>query len=81
MRVAVCQLNARDDRAGNLRVARELLQRATDAGADLAVLPEYVDYLGRSQGAPKPEWMEKGIPYKPAPTTPMTQPMVTEGQK
>lgn len=55
MRVAVCQLNARDDRAENLRVARSLLQRAADGGADLAVLPEYVDYLGRAQGAPKPE--------------------------
>jgi predicted amidohydrolase len=55
MRVAVCQLNARDDRAENLKVARSLLQRAADGGADLAVLPEYVDYLGRGQGAPKPE--------------------------
>ena len=55
MRVAVCQLNARDDRAANLAVARELLGRAAAAGADLAVLPEYVDYLGRAEGAPKPE--------------------------
>jgi predicted amidohydrolase len=55
MRVAVCQLNAREDRADNLRVARSLLQRAADGGADLAVLPEYVDYLGRAQSAPKPE--------------------------
>jgi predicted amidohydrolase len=55
MRVAVCQLNARDDRAANLATARELLDRAAAAGADLAVLPEYVDYLGRSAGLPKPE--------------------------
>jgi predicted amidohydrolase len=55
MRVAVCQLNARDDRAANLGVARDLLGRAADAGADLAVLPEYVDYLGPGKGAPKPE--------------------------
>ena len=55
MRVAMCQLNARDDRGDNLRVARELLRRAAGAGADLAVLPEYVDYLGPSAGAPKPE--------------------------
>src|SRR6185503_14597395 len=55
MRVAVCQLNARDDRAENLRVARGLLQRAADAGAHFAVLPEYVDYLGPAAGAPKPE--------------------------
>jgi deaminated glutathione amidase len=55
MRVAVCQLNARDDRAANLAVARDLLERAATAGADLAVLPEYVDYLGPGDGAPKPE--------------------------
>jgi deaminated glutathione amidase len=55
VRVAVCQLNARDDRAANLRAARELLERAAGAGADFAMLPEYVDYLGPSAGAPKPE--------------------------
>jgi predicted amidohydrolase len=55
MRVAVCQLNARDDRAANLAVARDLLGRAAAAGADLAVLPEYVDYLGRAADLPKPE--------------------------
>jgi deaminated glutathione amidase len=55
MRVAVCQLNARDDRDANLKVARDLLERAAAAGADLAVLPEYVDYLGRSAGEPSPE--------------------------
>lgn len=55
MRVAVCQLNARDDRSANLRVARGLLIRAAHDGADLAVLPEYVDYLGPAKGAPDPE--------------------------
>jgi predicted amidohydrolase len=55
MRVAVCQLNSRDDRDHNLRTARDLLDRAAAEGADLAVLPEYVDYLGRAAGAPKPE--------------------------
>jgi predicted amidohydrolase len=55
MRVAVCQLNARDDRAANLSVARTLLERAAAAGADLAVLPEFTDYLGPAAGAPKPE--------------------------
>jgi predicted amidohydrolase len=58
MRVAVCQLNARDDRAYNLVVARDLLDRAAAAGADLAVLPEYVDYLGSGGGAPKPEGVD-----------------------
>ncbi|MDT5039055.1 MAG: deaminated glutathione amidase [Actinoplanes sp.] len=55
MRVAVCQLNAGDDRAQNLSVAHELLGRAAAAGAELAVLPEYVDYLGPGERAPKPE--------------------------
>jgi predicted amidohydrolase len=51
----MCQLNARDDRAANLKTARELLHRAAAAGADLAVLPEYVDYLGPADRTPKPE--------------------------
>jgi predicted amidohydrolase len=55
VRVAACQLNARDNRADNLRAARDLLERAAAAGADFAMLPEYVDYLGPSAGAPKPE--------------------------
>jgi deaminated glutathione amidase len=55
MRVSVCQLNSRDDRADNLAVARDLLGRAAAAGAELAVLPEYVDYLGPAKSAPKPE--------------------------
>jgi predicted amidohydrolase len=58
MRVAVCQLNARDDRAANLATARDLLERAAAAGAEFAVLPEYVDYLGRSAGSPKPETVD-----------------------
>jgi predicted amidohydrolase len=55
MRVAVCQLNSREDRSHNLAVARGLLERAAEAGARLAVLPEYVDYLGPAEGSPKPE--------------------------
>jgi deaminated glutathione amidase len=55
MRVAVCQVNSRADRARNLAVAVDLLDRAAAGGADLAVLPEYVDYLGPAAGQPKPE--------------------------
>jgi predicted amidohydrolase len=58
MRVAVCQLNARNDRAQNLVVARGLVERAAAAGADVAILPEYVDYLGSVDGAPKPETVD-----------------------
>jgi deaminated glutathione amidase len=55
MRVAACQLNSRDDRAANLKAARDLLDAAAAAGADLAVLPEYTDYLGPRPKAPPPE--------------------------
>ncbi|MEW2386336.1 carbon-nitrogen hydrolase family protein [Micromonospora sp. NPDC047707] len=55
MRVAVCQLNARDDRKANLAAAESLLECAAAGGADLAVLPEYVDYLGPAAGLPDPE--------------------------
>ncbi|MEE3918260.1 nitrilase-related carbon-nitrogen hydrolase [Micromonospora sp. BRA006-A] len=55
MRVAVCQLNARDDREANLAAAEALLVRAAAAGADLALLPEYVDYLGHADRMPSAE--------------------------
>jgi len=55
MRVAVCQVNSRADRKHNLQVAHGLLERAAATGAELAVLPEYVDYLGPGGTAPKPE--------------------------
>jgi predicted amidohydrolase len=55
MRVAVCQLNTRENRDANLKAARDLLDRAAVGGADLAVLPEYTDYLGSAAGAPEPE--------------------------
>jgi predicted amidohydrolase len=58
MRVAVCQLNSRDDRAANLASARGLLRQAAQAGADFAVLPEFVDYLGRRRGEPTPETVD-----------------------
>src|SRR4051794_9845843 len=58
MRVAVCQLNSREDRDENLRVARDLLERAAEAGAELAVLPEDVDYLGPRKTEPEPETVD-----------------------
>jgi predicted amidohydrolase len=55
MRIAACQLNSRDDRTANLKTARALLEQAAAQGADLAVLPEYVDYLGPGRRMPMPE--------------------------
>jgi deaminated glutathione amidase len=55
MRVAVCQLNSRENRSDNLATARRLLEHAAEAGARLAVLPEYTDFLGPAAQAPKPE--------------------------
>jgi deaminated glutathione amidase len=58
MRVAACRVNSRADRDANLATAHQLLQRAADAGADLAVLPEYLDYLGPAAHEPKPELID-----------------------
>jgi len=55
VRVAVCQLNPREDRAANLAAAEAALAEAAQRGADLAVLPELVDHMGPSATAPKPE--------------------------
>ena len=49
MKIAVLQVNSRDDKAHNVQVALDLVDRAAAAGADLAVLPEYVDFLGRKE--------------------------------
>jgi len=44
-------MNSRQDKATNLATALRLLEQAAKAGADLAVLPEYLDYLGTDEGA------------------------------
>lgn len=46
MKVAAIQMVATPDVARNLAAARQLLGRARDAGAELAVLPEYFCLLG-----------------------------------
>ncbi len=58
----MCQLNSRDDREINVEVARTLLDQAAAGGADLAVLPEYTDYLGPAQGAPPAEPVDGDYP-------------------
>jgi predicted amidohydrolase len=51
MRIAACQMNSRQDKTAHLAVALDLLDQAAKAGADLAVLPEYFDYLSSDEGA------------------------------
>lgn len=51
MRVAVLQINSQADKDKNIQVALELLERAAAGGADLAVLPEYTDFLGPRETA------------------------------
>jgi predicted amidohydrolase len=46
MRVAVCQMRSGADVGANLSEAERLLGEAADAGADLAILPEFFPYLG-----------------------------------
>ena len=43
--------DSRQDKAANLDTALGLIDQAAEAGADLAVLPEYLDYLGTDAGA------------------------------
>lgn len=57
MRVAVLQTSAQHDKAENLRVAHDLIDRAAAAGADLVSLTEVYDYSGdrRAPDAPSVE--------------------------
>jgi len=46
VRVAVCQMRSDGDVERNLGLAERLLGEAADGGAELAALPEYLDYMG-----------------------------------
>jgi predicted amidohydrolase len=50
MRVSVCQMNSRADKVENTCIAMELLDRAAAEGAQVAVLPECLDYMGPDEG-------------------------------
>ncbi|HEY6566061.1 MAG TPA: carbon-nitrogen hydrolase family protein [Actinomycetota bacterium] len=46
MRVAICQMNSGADVERNLATAERLVRQAADGGADLASLPEYLEFMG-----------------------------------
>jgi deaminated glutathione amidase len=50
VRVAMVQLNSRDDKAANVAAAEAGIVRAAEAGAKLIALPELWTYLGPPQG-------------------------------
>ena len=52
MRVAVCQMRSDGDIGRNLDLAEGLLTEAADGGAELAALPEYLEYMGPSSMRP-----------------------------
>lgn len=45
-RVAVCQMDSKDDKATNVESALSLLDEAAEAGADMAALPEMFTFMG-----------------------------------
>jgi predicted amidohydrolase len=51
MKVAVIQMVSGADVAANVRQARELLEQAAQAGAELAILPEYFCLIGHNDAA------------------------------
>lgn len=50
MKVALCQLNSRQDKEQNILAALHELDVAGQSHADVAVLPECVDYMGKADG-------------------------------
>ena len=46
MRVAVCQMRAGENVDRNLELVERLIAEAADGGAELAALPEYLDFMG-----------------------------------
>jgi len=50
MKIALCQLNSRQDKEENILAALRELDTAGSNGAEIAVLPECVDYMGEASG-------------------------------
>ncbi|MDN5854079.1 MAG: carbon-nitrogen hydrolase family protein [Actinomycetia bacterium] len=51
MRVAAIQLNPQHDKDLNIKAAVDQVGLAADGGARMVLLPEYVDYMGTTEGA------------------------------
>ncbi len=50
MKIALCQMNSKADKAANIESALALLDEAGKQNADVAILPECVDYVGPDEG-------------------------------
>lgn len=50
MKIALCQMNSKADKAANIQSALTLLDEAGKQNVDIAVLPECVDYMGPDAG-------------------------------
>lgn len=46
LRIGLVQLNSRDDKNENISKALRFVDEAAEMGADMVVLPEYVDFMG-----------------------------------
>lgn len=49
MKVSIVQLNSRDNKKDNITKALNFIEDAANKGADLVVLPEYVDFMGADE--------------------------------
>src|SRR3954453_17288307 len=53
LRVALVQLDAREDVAGNIATAVALAETAAADGARFVLLPEYLQFRGSAEGLPR----------------------------
>ena len=82
-KIALCQMPVTDSKQINLDTARDFLQRARQASADLAVLPEcfqcpYSTSMFRAYAEPLPSPSEAGPPKTGSPSLAMLQEMAKQ---